>query len=109
MKNIEVKSVYELLGEKINAEFNTYRKCFIAQVKNGVLHDTDCFSFTIKSDLNEYFYSDDVEGRITEKQAEELLEIENVLDELAEVYREFERDWQEPIEYAVKELAGGRD
>lgn len=109
MKNIEVKSVYELLGEKINAEFNTYRKCFIAQVKNGVLHDTDCFTFTIKSDLNEYFYSDDIEHRITEKQAEELLKIENILDELTELYREFERDWQEPIEYAVEELAGSRD
>lgn len=108
MTQIEVKNAYDLLGEKIHAEFMEYREKFLKNVSGGVFHDYECGVFAIKADLNEFFYSEDIEDRISEKQAEELLNVRDLLDELTDIYLEFERDWQEPIHYAVEELVGGR-
>lgn len=98
---MEEKTVYELLGEKVHAEFEAYRKRFIAYVKNDMFHDMECGVFAIKADLEEFFYEDDVESRISEEQAKELLEVEDLLDVLTEHCMDYERDWQEPIHFAI--------
>lgn len=104
MSNIEVKSVYDLLYDKLNADFEAFCNRFIAKVKNGVFHEADCFDITIMSDICQFFCGGDAEYRITEDNAAKMLEVEDLLDKLVEQHKDYGMDYYEPVIIAVNNI-----